>query len=130
MISPVKVFCSHRAVDRPRVKEFAARLLARGIDAWYDEWNLEPGDNLLTKLNEGLDERDAALVFFSKNQWLDDRVATVMHNRMEHGTRVIPVILDDEAVLPAPLRTVATRTIEQFDEIVAAITGGECRAQL
>lgn len=32
----VKVFCSHRGVDKPEVEAFARRLRDSGIDAWFD----------------------------------------------------------------------------------------------
>ena len=40
-----KVFCSHRSVDKPRVKEIAAKLAAAGIDPWVDQWEIAPGED-------------------------------------------------------------------------------------
>ena len=57
---PKRVFCSHRQSDKPQVKEFAAQLLAKGIDAWVDEWEILPGDDFVLEINDGLARYDAA----------------------------------------------------------------------
>ena len=47
------VFCSHRSVDKPRVREVARTLREAGIDAWFDEWEIKPGDDIVTKIVRG-----------------------------------------------------------------------------
>ena len=41
-MTPKKAFCSHRGVDKPEVETFAGRLRERGIDAWFDRWEIAP----------------------------------------------------------------------------------------
>ena len=61
--TPLKVFCSHASPDKPVVKRFAERLRTeRRIDAWVDEWEIAPGDNIVTRINEGLKASDAGLI--------------------------------------------------------------------
>ena len=64
---PVKVFCCHRSVDKPRVEAFARRLIADGIDAFFDKFEIGPGDNYVTIVNRGLDEAAVGLIFLSSS---------------------------------------------------------------
>jgi hypothetical protein len=125
MTSRKRVFCSHCAPDHVAVKAFAAKLAARGIDAWCNEWELLPGDDVVARLNEGLDECDAGLFFFSKDHThadgLDEGLAELLRRRPE---RMISVVLDADAKLPSALLGTATRTIDEVDAIVETIAGG------
>jgi hypothetical protein len=49
------------------VKQFAARLRADGIDAWVDGWEIDSGDDLVVRINDGLARATAGLVFFSRH---------------------------------------------------------------
>jgi hypothetical protein len=60
-----KVFCSHRFVDKPRIREIARKLREAGIDAWLDEWEIKPGDDIVTAMNRGLASYNVGLIFFS-----------------------------------------------------------------
>jgi len=45
----VKVFISHASEDKDRfVTGFATKLRAFGLDAWYDLWEIGPGDRAPT----------------------------------------------------------------------------------
>ena len=46
-----KIFISHSTADKDRfVLGFARRLRERGIDAWLDLWEMNPGDSLVDKV--------------------------------------------------------------------------------
>lgn len=61
---PPKVFISHAAADKERfVIEFATRLRTNGVDAWVDQWEMNPGDSLVDKIfAEGLGGCQAMVV--------------------------------------------------------------------
>ena len=126
---PVKVFCCHRSVDKPRVEAFARRLIADGIDAFFDKFEIGPGDNYVTIVNRGLDEADIGLIFLSSSVSDGGKVfaqeSTVLtHDRMYGDTaRVIPVLLDDDAVVPALLRPLDRRRVDDYDIIRDMLLG-------
>lgn len=66
---PPKVFLSHAGEDKERfVVEFAKRLREKGVDAWFDKWEILPGDSLVDKIfEEGLKDADAIIVVLSEN---------------------------------------------------------------
>ena len=43
---PCDVFLSHSAQDKAVVRPLAERLRADGVQVWFDEWVLKPGDSI------------------------------------------------------------------------------------
>ena len=122
--TPRKVFCSHASPDKPAVEEFARRLREeRGIDAWFDLWEITPGDDVVRRMDDGLASCDAALIFLSHatGKWMDAEVSTLIHDRIEAGKRVIPVLMVDDAPIRPLLRPLARRGIAEFDAIADAL---------
>ena len=122
-----KVFCSHRSVDKPRVKEIATKLAAAGIDPWVDQWEIQPGDDIVAKINDGLASYDVGLIFLSKtsleSDWVTAEANTLTYQRIEDGKRVIPVMIDADAPVPPLLRPQARLGLERIEELIAAIYG-------
>lgn len=59
------VFLSHSSVDKPFVRNLATALAEGGqIKVWLDEGEIAPGDNIVTKIAEGL-ESDLVLFVMS-----------------------------------------------------------------
>lgn len=49
------VFLSHASEDSATSKRIAEALMAKGIDTFYDEWELVSGDSIRRKLEQGLE---------------------------------------------------------------------------
>lgn len=56
------------------VEAFARRLRESGLDAWFDVWEIQPGDDIVARMDAGVDGCDAALIFVSE-AWFDGRCA-------------------------------------------------------
>ena len=73
------VFVSHSSQDKPAVRVLATGLLQRGIDAWLDEWEIGPGDDIVAKINQGLEQADAGIIVFSEHsrasRWVESEVS-------------------------------------------------------
>src|SRR5690349_12980138 len=68
----VRVFLSHSSKDKPFVRELAAFLLEGGqIRVWLDEAEIQPGDNIVSKIEKGLDA-DVVLFILSPDS-IDSR---------------------------------------------------------
>jgi len=48
------VFLSHAGEDTAWCEALAERLRNEGVRVWFDQWELQPGDNLLARINDGL----------------------------------------------------------------------------
>ena len=70
----MNVFISHSSKDKPAVEELARQLRERGIDAWLDKWMIGPGDDIVARINDGLEQAGAGLIVFSahsrENRWV------------------------------------------------------------
>ncbi len=49
-----RTFLCHATEDKEIAKPLAEELQRNGIDTFYDEWEIGPGDNLIQKLEEGI----------------------------------------------------------------------------
>ncbi|MBI3270467.1 MAG: CHAT domain-containing protein [Planctomycetes bacterium] len=121
----LKVFCSHRSVDKPRVLEVAAKLRAAGIDAWVDQWEIQPGDNIVQKVNEGLETFDVGLLFVSQaaldSAWVKEEVWAMLYRMIEEGKAIIPVLLEPDVKLPPMLATRCRIPAEDVPGLIDAI---------
>ena len=122
-----KVFCSHRSVDKPRVREIARKLREAGIDAWLDEWEIEPGDDVVAAINRGLASYDKGLIFLSREvehgKWVQAEISTITLQAVEEGKPVIPVMLDPDTPVPPLLKQRCRLAHDQIDQLIEAIYG-------
>lgn len=131
-----KVFISHATEDKERfVMDFAKRLRQQhGVDAWMDKWEMLPGDSLVDKIfEEGLKDASTVVVVLSRNSvdkpWVREELNAAVVKRLNTGSKLIPVVIDDCAV-PEVLKSTLWERIDDLnsyqssmDRIVAAIYG-------
>lgn len=130
-----RVFVSHASEDKARfVTSFAERLRQNGIDAWLDRWEMLPGDSLVDKIfEEGLKEAKAVVVILSKfsvdKPWVREELNAAVVKRINTGSKLIPVVIDDCEVPEVLKSTLWERVVDlgsyesSLDRIVAAIYG-------
>jgi hypothetical protein len=121
----MRVFVSHSSKDKPAVEALAAALRERGIDAWLDKWMIGPGDDLVARINQGLEEASAGLIVFSAHssdsRWVGAEVSYLTYARIAEGKVIIPVAIGDDAYVPPLLRPLARRGIDEVDAIADAL---------
>ena len=61
----IQVFLCHANPDKPKVHEYYKRLVTFGVDAWFDEEKLLPGDEWREKIKSAIKISDAIIVFLS-----------------------------------------------------------------
>lgn len=61
------VFLSHSSSDKPLINTFFNELQKSEIDAWFDRYEISPGDSITDRINDGLDKSKIGLLFLSKN---------------------------------------------------------------
>jgi hypothetical protein len=115
-----KVFVSHASEDKNRfVTEFATKLRKNGVDAWFDKWEMLPGDSLVDKIfEEGLKEAEAVIIVLSKfsvdKPWVREELNASVVNKIGKGTKIIPIVLDDCNV-PEALTSTLWEKIEDLE---------------
>lgn len=135
MGSHPRVFVSHASEDKERfVNHFAAQLRANGVDAWLDKWEMLPGDSLVDKIfEEGLKDAQAVIIVLSRTSvekpWVHQELNAAVVKRINTGSKLIPLVIDDCEV-PEALKSTLYQRIgnlesyqEDLDRILAAIFG-------
>lgn len=59
------VFLAHSSKDRQRVSRIAERLQSAGLRVWFDDWVVQPGDDLYLTMEKGLESSRALVVCLS-----------------------------------------------------------------
>ena len=93
------VFISHASEDKAAVaKDLADQLLAEGVSVWYDEYELQLGDDLLEKIDEGLVNSQFGVIVFSPNFFAAKKTWTrreysglVAGEDVDKQKRIIPI---------------------------------------
>lgn len=122
--TPPEAFLSHASEDKAEFTAPLGRALARlGVKPWLDQWEIRPGDSLIRKLfDEGVAVVDAVVIVVSRHSitkpWVREELDSAAVRRIQEGTRIIPVRLDD-AEVPAPLRHLVWITTDRTAEGIA-----------
>jgi len=114
--------------------KFSQKLGAKGIDAWLDKWEMYPGDSLIDKIfEEGIKNAQAIIIVLSNNsinkKWVREELNAGMVKKINEGSKLIPVIIDD-CEIPECLKSTIWIRIknldnynEELDRIVMSILG-------
>ena len=97
---------SHNSRDKRAIEQLAVRLRDEGLEVWFDEWNLVPGEPWQSAIERALATSRSVAVFVGGDgirPWheLELRVALNRQVREGRGFRVIPVLLPEATVAPS-----------------------------
>lgn len=109
MTSNKQIFISYSHTDREFTEKLASELMRNGQDVWFDKWDIQPGDSIVSKIfEEGLANAAAFAIVLSKESvrspWVREELNVATLRRIENLTRVIPILKEDVEV-PTALRT-------------------------
>ncbi|WAC11764.1 toll/interleukin-1 receptor domain-containing protein [Dyadobacter pollutisoli] len=96
----MSVFISYSSKDHEFADRLALALVAKRIKVWLDKWEMQPGDSLLDKIQNGLTDSSYLLVVLSKNsvesEWCKKELNSgLMREIEERKVHIIPIIIDD-----------------------------------
>lgn len=96
----MSVFISYSTKDIKFVNELSAELIKNRINIWLAKWEMQPGDSLIDKIQDGLTDSSFLLVVLSKNsaqsEWCKKELNSgLMREIKEKQVVVIPILLDD-----------------------------------
>jgi hypothetical protein len=130
-----KIFLSHTYSDKPVVEPIAIRLL--GIfgqeNVFYDAWSIQPGDGIITRMNEGLASPDFVFFFVSKASLQSKMVELEWQNSLYASTkgavRIVPIRVDGSSMPPILMQNVwidlHTRGIEVAVQQMVNVVQGQ-----
>jgi small GTP-binding protein len=97
------VFISHSSMDKRAVCQLAERLKEDGLRVWLDDWEIQPGDMVSLKIEEGLEHSRTLLLVTSAQAFASDWVTLERHTALFRDPtntkrRFIPLRLDDAPI--------------------------------
>lgn len=93
-----RVFLSHSSKDKKIVDVIFNAFQKSEISAWYDKYQIEPGDSITDKINEGLDESDIGIICISNNflnsssGWTKNELNYFIQRRMRNPDKVFIIL--------------------------------------
>jgi len=126
----MKVFVSHNKADKATARALATLLVEQGIDVWFDEWEIEPGQSIVGGIEEGLTRSNVFVLVWSgnaqKSNWVGAELRAFIRKRIDDaGLRIIPLMADGTELpaLVADYRGFDLSSGMKLEEVVAAMTG-------
>ena len=100
-----KVFVSYSSKDRGFVEQLVRDLHANGIQLWYDQWEMLPGDLLTDKIGTAIMDNDFFIVVLTRNsvasEWVRRELGVALQREFqERRVRVVP-LLAEKCDIPA-----------------------------
>lgn len=115
------VFLSYKSCDKSWVEKFSLDLLRNGIEVWFDEWEISPGDSIPSKIQKGLSKSNYLLFIMSKesvkesSHWVNAEWQSIfMEEKRDGVTRIIPIKIEN---VEAPILLRDKRFIDFSNDI-------------
>jgi TIR domain len=120
------IFLSHTGVDKPFVRRLRTDLLAHGVPrVWLDEAEIEIGDSLIAKIDEGMKlSRYIAVVLSTKSidaPWVKKELDVAMNREITSGEVVVLPLLYERCELPEFLKGKMYADFSKPDEYEAML---------
>jgi TIR domain len=127
-----KVFVSYTSKDETLAQLIAERFCANGIDAWWAEWEIRPGQSLRQRIDEGLGNCSHFVVLLTPNSinrpWVKAEMDAAFVRRLNDACVFIPLRSDlSPGDLPPTLQALnsphISRNGEGLDQLINDIHG-------
>jgi len=90
-------FISHSSCDKPFVRQLATDLEAQGIKCWIDEAEICPGDDFISRIDEGLTKATHVFIVLSENSiissWVKEETHAAQIRAINGHAKLIPILL-------------------------------------
>ena len=92
------VFISHRRNADKEAKHLAEDIASAGHQVWLDDWDLNLGDSIIERLNEGLEGAAYVVVCYSASgvmsPWMSREWMSALARQLEgNDVKILPVML-------------------------------------
>jgi hypothetical protein len=107
-MSTPKIFISYSHSDQEWARQLAEALAKSGLDVWFDEFNIKPGQPLAEALEKGLRESDAVILLINSENVNRPNLLFEIGAAVGMNKPMIPVVSRDLEVhrLPALIQRI------------------------
>lgn len=128
----MRIFISHNSGDKETARLLAIKLVECGLDVWFDEWRIRPGDSITGGMEDGISQSEVFVLLWSyraaASNWVGTELRAALRRQVDHKDfRVIPLMLDQTPLptLIADYRGFALDKLSDLERIAKEITGEE-----
>jgi hypothetical protein len=94
------VFLSYNSQDRQFAERLAGDLVGHGLRVWWDQWEMQVGDSLIAKIQEGIQASSWLTVVLSPtsvaSNWVKRELASALADEISTDrVRVLPLLVAD-----------------------------------
>jgi hypothetical protein len=94
------VFISYRKNDVAQAEQLAKEIRGAGHNVWFDEWDINLGDSVIGKMNEGLEGATYVVVCYSSSgvtsPWMSSEWMSSLARQLDgRGVKLLPVRLTE-----------------------------------
>ena len=94
-MSTPKVFISYSQSDREWARKFAEAVLSCGIEIWFDQFELKPGDHLQLKIEEGFRKSDVVVLLVQPENANQPNLFFEIGAALGMDKKIIPVVPEE-----------------------------------
>lgn len=131
----MRCFLSHNKADSEVARSISAHMALTRMEVWFDEWEIQAGDSIPGKLNEGLTAFDAFVLVWSahadRSSWVHQELrSAIMRAIQDNSARIVPCLLDGTPLPPliADRRGIDFGDLHKgIDELLDELTGSRTR---
>ena len=107
-MSTPKVFISYSHLDKEWARQLAKTIVRIGLDVWFDEFDVKPGQQLADALEKGLRESDAMILLVPSENINRPNLFFEIGAALGMNKTIIPVVPKDFEAhkLPLPLKRI------------------------
>lgn len=122
------LFLSHSSNNGDFAIKLADDLTVLEVDVWIDKWEIEAGDSLFDKINDGLSKSQYVALLFSESfiekQWSSAEVRAALSREISQGEKVIiPLILEKVDIPPLLSDKLYISLEENYYEAITRLAG-------
>lgn len=104
------VFLSYASIDKDAVLWIAEELESSGLRVWFDDWIIEPGDDIYLQIEQGITSSRCMFFCMSpaafNSDWISlERSTSIFRDPANRQRRFIPILIS-KCVLPEPLQRI------------------------
>ncbi len=119
----ISCFISHNSREKVYAEKIGNFLLSRGVDVWYDSWEIFAGESITDKIANAIDNCNVFIILLSihskASKWVKEELRIAINRRINDDDFVIiPIRMDSDVNTPAFLRDYRYLTWTSGDSIL------------
>jgi hypothetical protein len=123
---PPCAFLCHASEDNTLARRIAHEFQTKGVDTFFDEWEIGPGDSLRQKIDSGIERCTHFVVLLTPNSlpkpWVNAEIDAGFVRKVEGQCRFIVLRYGiGPNDLPPLLRALYSPSLEDFDRDISAL---------